>query len=155
MAGSPNPARSLTLFSLIAMGEGPTNMSQISRGIFGAIAISLTLGAIPFAAGRDLTGGPQDTAGTPASDINRAAKADREAGVKASAEPTRTILLRLDSLSDTSVLVRIPVAREARSNSSAPLLTKPSDRKVTVACEPMVSTLTEVSSQLQPGRCVT
>jgi hypothetical protein len=130
-------------------------MSQTSRGIFGAIAISLTLGAIPFAAGRDLTGGPQDTAGTPASDINRAAKADREAGVKASAEPTRTILLRLDSLSDTSVLVRIPVAREARSNSSAPLLTKPSDRKMTVACDPMVSTLTEVASQLQPGRCVT
>jgi hypothetical protein len=155
MAGSPNPAGSLTLFSLIAMGEGPTNMSQISRGIFGAIAISLTLGAIPFAAGRDLTGGPQDTAGTPASDINRAAKADREAGVKASAEPTRTILLRLDSLSDTSVLVRIPVAREARSNSSAPLLTKPSDRKMTVACEPMVSTLTELATQLQPGRCVT
>ena len=128
-------------------------MSQISRGIFGAIVISLMLGAIPFAAGRDLTGALQDTAGTPASDINRAAKSDREAGVKASAEPTRTILLRLDSLSDTSVLVRIPVAREARSSSSAPLLTKP--RKMTVACEPMVSTLTEVASQLQPGRCVT
>jgi hypothetical protein len=30
---------------------------------------------------------------------------------------------------------------------------KPGDRKV--ACEPVVSVLTEVAKQLQPGRCVT
>jgi hypothetical protein len=29
------------------------------------------------------------------------------------------------------------------------------DRKLTVACEPVVSVLTEVAKQLQPGRCVT
>lgn len=130
-------------------------MSQISRGIFGAIAISLALGAVAYAAGRDLSGGAEYAAGTSEATVNRAAKADREAGVRSSAVPTKTILLRLDSLSDTSILVRIPVAREARSSSSTPLLTKPSDRKVTVACEPVVSVLTEVARQLEPGRCVT
>jgi hypothetical protein len=69
--------------------------------------------------------------------------------------PTRTISIRLDGLSDTSVLVRVPVAMAARNSSSAPALTKSGDRKLTVACEPVVSVLTEVARQLQPGRCVT
>jgi len=34
-------------------------------------------------------------------------------------------------------------------------VTKPGDRKMTVACEPVVSVLTEVAKLLQPGRCVT
>jgi hypothetical protein len=72
----------------------------------------------------------------------------------ASAAQTQTISLRLDSLSDTSVLVRVPVAGEARNSSSAPSLIK-SGGKVAVACEPVVSVLTEVAKQLQPGRCVT
>ena len=130
-------------------------MSQLSRGIFGAIAIALTFGAVQLASGRDLSEGRQDSAGTPAATINRAAKADRAAGVAASAVPTLTISIRLDGLSDTSVLVRVPVAMAARNSSSAPALTKSGDRKLTVACEPVVSVLTEVARQLQPGRCVT
>jgi hypothetical protein len=68
---------------------------------------------------------------------------------------TRTISVSVDGLSDTSILVRVPVARkEARNTSPAPVLTnKPVGR--TVACEPVVSVLTEVAKQLQPGRCVT
>jgi hypothetical protein len=130
-------------------------MSQIFRGIFGAIAISLTLGAAQFALGRDLSPGlpnPWDTSTTP---INRAAKADRAAGVAASGMRTQTISLRLDGLSDTSVLVRIPVARAGRSGASAPTWMKSGNDKPTVACEPVVSVLTEVAKQLQPGRCVT
>ena len=130
-------------------------MSQISRGIFGAIAISLALGVASFATGHDLTENLVDTAGTPASDINRAAKADREAGVKASAVPMRTISLRLDSLSDTSVLIRIPVAETVRTNSSARSPITAGKGEAVVACEPVVSVLTEVAKQLQPGRCVT
>ncbi len=66
------------------------------------------------------------------------------------------ISLRLDSLSDTSVLIRMPAASEVRSGPSAPSTIKPSsDRKVAVACEPPVSVLTEVAKELQPGRCVT
>jgi hypothetical protein len=35
------------------------------------------------------------------------------------------------------------------------LVTKSGKRKLTVACEPVVSVLTEVAKQLEPGRCVT
>ena len=144
-------------------------MSQLSRGIFAAIAVSLTCGAVQFASGRDFTRRPQDTVSAPEVainiNINRAAKADRAARVVASAAPTQTISLRLDALSDTSVLVRVPAAKkagqEARNGPSAPpvpsspAVTKPGDRKMTVACEPVVSVLTEVAKLLQPGRCVT
>jgi hypothetical protein len=131
------------------------NMSQISRGIFGAIAISLTLGAVPFAAGRDFSGGAQVAAGTNEADVNRATKADRAAGAATSPGQTQTISIRLDGLSDTSILVRIPVVRAARNSFFALPLTISGDRKMTVACEPVVSVLTEVARLLQPGRCVT
>jgi hypothetical protein len=133
-------------------------MSKLARGIFAAIGVSLTLGAVQFASGRDLVSGAQKLE-TPAAAINRAAKTDRATGVAGPAAQTRTISLRLDSLSDTSILVRVPVIKESRtetsSGSSAPSLTKSRDRKATLACEPVVSVLTEVAKQLEPGRCVT
>jgi hypothetical protein len=141
------------------MNAGGRNMSQVSRqalfkGILGAAAVSLTFGAVQFASGRDLGSLSQ----APVSEvtlvsaglgIDRTAKGDRAASVSASAGRTQTILLRLEGLSDTSVLVSVPVAHVARDTSFA----KPGDRKV--ACEPVVSVLTEVAKQLQPGRCVT
>jgi hypothetical protein len=138
-------------------------MSQISRGIFAAFAVSLTLGAVPLALGRDLYGAqdpqhPQQEAlgGTQAAAINRAAKADRIAGVARSDVPTQTISLRLNGVSDTSVLVRIPVAQAASGGgASAPSWTRSGDGKPTVACEPVVSVLTEIAKRLAPGRCVT
>jgi hypothetical protein len=130
-------------------------MSQISRAIFGAIAISLTCGAVQFASGRDLSAGWQDPAGTPATSINRAVKADRASGVARSDVPTRTISLRLDSLSDMSVLVRVPVAQAVRNGAFVPSLMRSGNEKPTEACEPVVSVLTEVAKLLQPGRCVT
>jgi hypothetical protein len=138
-------------------------MSQISRGIFAAIAVSLTLGAVPLALGRDLYGAqdPQDPqqaalGGTPATAINRAAKADRIAGPARADVPTQTISLRLSGVSDTSVLVRIPVVQAASGGASAaPSWTKSGDGKPKVACEPVVSVLTEIAKRLAPGRCVT
>jgi hypothetical protein len=134
-------------------------MSQVSRAAFGAIAISLTLGAAQFASGHDLTGGlgagPGTASAGPQTAVNRAAKADRVIAAAAPSAPTRTISIRLDSLADTSVLIRIPLVKEARNAPPAPVLSKPGDRKLTVACEPVVSTLTEVARLLQPGRCVT
>jgi hypothetical protein len=132
-------------------------MSQLATGIFGAIAVSLSFGAAQFALGRDLTTGVQNVSqnsldvSEPA--INRAAKADRSAVVAGSQVPTRTISLRFDSLSDTSVLIRLPAIRQAGDRSSARPVAKPG--KTTLACEPVVSVLTEVAKQLQPGRCVT
>jgi hypothetical protein len=135
-------------------------MSQIFKAIFGGIAVSLALGAAQLASGRDLIAGQQDLTATPPTIINRSAKADRAAGATGSAEQTRTIQLRPESLSDTSVLVRVPVIKQpetdARNAPAAPSLFKSGDRrKATVACEPMVSVLTEVAKRLQPGRCVT
>jgi hypothetical protein len=134
-------------------------MSQISKGIFGAIAIALTVGAVQLASGRDLLGIRQDSlqspSGTPEAAINRAAKADRIAGAAMPAAQMRTISLHLASLPDTSVVFRVPLTQQARNGASAPSPTKSGSRKMTVACEPVVSVLTEVARQLQPGRCVT
>jgi hypothetical protein len=142
-------------------------MSQLSKGIFGTIAVSLTLGtlgAVQLAAGRDLAGTQVSAASSEAANssaaINRAAKADRANGaVGSTVASTRTISLRQDVLTDTSVLIRLPVAKEAgkeaRNNVPAPPVAKPQARKTTVACEPPVSVLTEVAKRLEPGRCVT
>jgi hypothetical protein len=136
-------------------------MSQLSRGIFGAIALLLTFGVVQFASGRDLanrqfyTLGLQDTAGRPDGAVNRAAKADRATRAAGSAMTSRTISLQLKALSDTSILVRMPFAKLARNGSFAPSFTKSGNGKMTLACEPVVSILTEVAKQLQPGRCVT
>jgi hypothetical protein len=134
-------------------------MSHISRGIFGAAAIALTLGAVPLAAGRDrdpsadaLTGS-QAINGTPASAVNRAAKADRAPGVARSEAPTQTISLLLNGFADTSVLVRVPVMQAVRANSAPPSWTQSGERAV--GCEPVVSVLIDDAKRLQPGRCVT
>jgi hypothetical protein len=130
-------------------------MSEFSRGIFAALAVALTLGAAQFALGRDLSGDLQASAGTPTTAINRTAKTDRAAGAAVSPMPTQTISLQLNGVSDTSVLVRIPVAQAANKGSSAPSLFKSGNGKIAVACEPAVSVLTEIAKQLAPGRCVT
>jgi hypothetical protein len=146
-------------------------MSQLSKGIFGTIAVSLTLGtlgAVQLAAGRDLAAIQNPAVNSQAVNtsaaINRAAKADRADGaVGSTAAPTRTISLRQDVLTDTSVLIRLPsaketvkeTAKEARNGSPAPSGMKSQARKATVACEPPVSVLTEVAKRLEPGRCIT
>jgi hypothetical protein len=127
-------------------------MTQLSRGILAAVAISLSLGAVAW--GRDRVTLPQAAAGAPETSINRIAKADRAATLPAPVQ-TRTIALRLDALADTSVLVRIPVAKAARNVPPGSMINKPGDRKLAVACEPPVSVLSEVAKLLQPGRCVT
>jgi hypothetical protein len=135
--------------------------SGISKGVFGAIALSLTFGAV--ASGRDL--GQRDASSqinateinsteAPAA-VNRTAKADRGPRVAGPATQTQTVSLRLNSLADTSVLIRMPVARVARGGAPASLLTKSGSGKTTLACEPVVSVLTEIAKRLQPGSCVT
>jgi hypothetical protein len=142
-------------------------MSQKSRILFGVAAIALTLGAIPLAAGRDLAGSVFNrpevfsrvsspvSLGTPATEINRAAKADRAGSTVRSDVATRTISLQFNGLAETSVLVRVPVAQASRRNSFAPSWIRSGTDKRAVACEPVVSVLTEVAKQLEPGSCVT
>ena len=129
-------------------------MSQIIKGIFSALGVTLAFGAVQFASGHDLVG-RQTVSVAPETGVNRTAKADRVAVVP-SATPTQTIALRFDSLADTSILVRVPVVKsDAGPRPTPPLVTKPGVRKTTVACEPVVSVLTEVAKRLEPGRCIT
>jgi hypothetical protein len=166
MTGGPNPTVPARVVWVVAMGrrdDRRRNMSLLSRGTFGAAAVSLAFGAGAWASDLAGTREPAAVAETTISEatINRAAKADRvtvpNGPVTAgAAAPMRTILLRLDALSDTSIAIRMPAAKEARNGPSAPsMIKRSSDRKAAVACEPPVSVLTEVAKQLQPGRCVT
>ena len=84
--------------------------------------------------------------------------------LRAAPSQTETITIRNVGLEDTSVVVRVPVVQapaskapvvreEVRNPPASPA--KPGGSKMTVACEPPVSVLTEVAKLLQPGRCVT
>jgi hypothetical protein len=138
-------------------------MSQIFKAILAGLAITAGFGAVQFASGHDLTGRRQLAATAPAADINRTAKADRVV-LKAAPSQTETITVRSVGLDDTSIVMRVPVAQapavqgpvvreEVRNPPAAPA--KPGRSRMTVACEPPVSVLTEVAKLLQPGRCVT
>src|SRR6185437_16735744 len=103
-------------------------MSQLLKGMLGAIALSLTFGAIQLASGRDL-GQPESLAKlsiaqfgplsiasalapapvqlTPSAAVNRVGKTDRAVRVPVSADRSQTISLRLNGLPDTSVLIRM------------------------------------------------
>ena len=143
-------------------------MSQIQKVIFGAVALVATLGAVQvgavqLASSHDLADRWEALADQPGQtsgrnlathNVNRAGKSDRLADLKPAAVPTRTVSMRLNDLADTSVLLRVPAVTETGNAKPASLLRTPA-RKPTIACEPMVSSLTEVAKLLQPGRCVT
>ena len=143
-------------------------MPQIQKVFFGAVALAATLGAVQvgavqLASGHDLADRWQAVAEQPGQtparnavshNVNRTSKADRLADPKPAPVPTRTVSMRLNDLPDTSVLLRLPAAIETGNAKPAPTMLKPG-RRPTIACEPMVSSLTEVAKLLQPGRCVT
>jgi hypothetical protein len=149
-----------------------TVMAMLSSG-FGKVILGagvLSLSFVAVASGRDLirrdgNGSPnsvpsnfvpassiQSQAAGVSATINRTAKADRAALAGGMALPTRTVAMRLNDLANTSVIIRVPVAREI-PRAATPLM-KSGDSKP-VACEPAVSVLTELASKLPPGRCVT
>jgi hypothetical protein len=129
-------------------------MSQKVTGILAALAVSLTLGAVQFASGHDLTVGLATPGDPAAPSVNRAAKADRDAVLPEATIATRTISIHVDRVPDTSVLVRVPLSHQARSTPPATLF-RANESKNAVACEPSVSVLTEIAKHLAPGRCIT
>jgi len=141
-------------------------MSKVYSGVIGAVAVSLTFGAIQLASGSDLIASRPDLSQTSLSatgqvtvtdGVNRSAKSDR-GDWQRSAGQTQTIAIRPDGVTETSMLIRVPaeVRDEARNRPAAPSPAKPGlSRRTTVACEPVVSVLTEVAKLLQPGRCIT
>ncbi|MDI3567021.1 hypothetical protein [Bradyrhizobium sp. Arg816] len=141
-------------------------MLQIQKVFLGAVAIAATLsavqvGAVQLASGHDLAARWQAVADRPTQDVghnvNRYGKADRFADLKQAPVPTRTVSMRLNDLAETSVLLRVPAVIETGSAKPPVLLQnrKQGPKRPTIACEPMVSSLTEVAKLLQPGRCVT
>lgn len=135
-------------------------MSNTRKFVLGAVAVTLTLGAAQFAQGEDMTVGMRTT-GTPEQGINRAAKADRAPVAAEPVAPTHTIAIHVDRLPQTSILVRIPVAQQASNATptpASPSLFRPKSGeqvKASVACEPVVSVLSDIAKRLQPGRCIT
>ncbi|MCK1542656.1 hypothetical protein IVA98_01445 [Bradyrhizobium sp. 160] len=144
-------------------------MSQTQKAFLGAVAIAATLGAVQLASGHDLADRWQAVADipshstnyAPSHNVNRTGKADRLGEIKPAPVPTRTVSMRLNDLADTSVLLRVPAVIET-GNAKPPVLLQNQNQslqkarsKPTIACEPMVSSLTEIAKLLQPGRCVT
>jgi hypothetical protein len=150
-------------------GQGTgQEMSRLTTGISGVVALSVISCAAQLALGRDLSPTARDhgqigrrqidrplSSFTSSAAVNRGAKADRAASPTGSQPaPTRTVSLRFDGFTGTSFLLRIPLV----ANGNRPLgvlPAKPGVHKPMVACEPVVSVLTEVARQLEPGRCVT
>jgi hypothetical protein len=143
-------------------------MSHIQKVFLGAVAIAATLGAVQvgavqvgavqLASGHDLADRWQAVAGTVGKadhNVNRSGKSDRLTEIKPGAVQTRTVSMRLNDLADTSVLLRVPAVIETGNAKPSMLLQNQERNKPTIACEPMVSSLTEVAKLLQPGRCVT
>jgi hypothetical protein len=130
-------------------------MSYRVTGVLGAVAAVATLGAVQFASGHDLTIGLATPGKPGVEEVNRGAKTDREAVAVNSSKRTRTISIQVDRLPNTSIMVRIPQAQQARNAPPPRLFIKAGERKPVVACEPSVSVLTEIAKQLQPGRCIT
>ena len=139
-------------------------MSRLVMGISGALALTLMSGAAELARGRDLSSlsgaavpqahslGASIEAVTP---VNRSSKADRASAPVGSPASTRTVALKLESFSDTTFLVRMPVATASSPAIAVPAKSPAAARRPMVACEPVVSFLTDVAKRLDPGRCVT
>ncbi|WP_298257513.1 hypothetical protein [Bradyrhizobium sp.] len=148
-------------------------MSRLIMGITSVVALSLVSGAAEFARGRDLpliagnlaagrhapiTQGisiSSNVSREGASRVNRASKADRAATQVGVVASTRTVSLQLNGFADTSFLVRIPVAIASPPAAAAPTEPAAIRSKLAVACEPVVSILTDVAKRLGPGRCIT
>ncbi|MBV9460087.1 MAG: hypothetical protein JO141_21585 [Bradyrhizobium sp.] len=160
-------------------------MSHVRKGILGAVAVALSLGAAQFAFGEDLTVGMRFS-GAPDQAIDRSGKTDRAPVLAEPVAPTQTISIHVDRVPSTSVLVRIPFARDeggakdqgratqgsasqqggagqqgssnptaAPEGNAAPSSHQVKDPRKMVACEPVVSVLTDIAKHLQPGRCIT
>ena len=138
------------------------SVSRNVSGIVAAVAASVTLGAVQLASGRDLaTTGVVTLNHEAASEngVNRHTKSDRADMPRALAGPSRTLSIKVDELAATSILIRVPARfpEEAQDRASVPAPTKKPEKswKATVACEPVVSVLTEVAKKLPPSSCVT
>ena len=139
-----------------------TATTKTAKLVFGAAALAVSVGVAQLAAGGDLRQSqlqsqPEARAELQSAalvTVNRTAKADRASS--GAVAPGLTFAVRPIDAAASSYLVRIPVV--ASSEAPRPAPTRPAQipsGKPMVACEPVVSMLTDVAKLLQPGRCVT
>lgn len=142
-------------------------MARILASVLGVAAATLALSGahLEMASGNDLNsfGARHGDAGMivpgSAPEINRAIKGDRDMVAAPAKQMLRTVSIQVDQLAHTSVLVRVP-ADQVRSDSAPETITKPAKqntpaKRKMIACEPLVSGLTEVAKVLDSGRCIT
>lgn len=139
-------------------------MSNLASGLLGAVAATLALGAVHLevASGNDLLGPVQRgdaTLSAPAAArqaVNRTAKGDR--GAVTPASESVTLSFRIPGTADQSVAMRVSSGAAVEALRKAPAGGSPTQgaaKRQAIACEPVVSVLTAVAKQLEPGRCVT
>jgi len=134
----------------------PYAMSNTGKGLIGALVLTLgAMGAEQLAFGHDVTGGTSSLSAGSDTVVNREGKTDRALRAVTPVAATQTVSVKLNGFADTTVVMRIPLMQEPRNSSPTPLLTTSEPQKRAVACEAMVSVLTDVAKQLPPGRCVT
>ena len=139
-------------------------MTRRSLGFLTATAAFALFGGLHFeiASGRALDRlAPNDArlqTGTTvaAMEINRGTKTDRSE-VSSNTAEGRTIIFQHPDLQSTTVALRLwETAGVAKSRPASKNGKAPADKpKRAVACEGVVSALTEVAKQLEAGRCVT
>jgi hypothetical protein len=131
-------------------------MSNTGKGVIGVLALTLgAMGAAQLAFGHDVTDTVPSLSALSDTAVNREVKTDRAPRVTTALAPTQTVSVQLNGFADTTIVMRIPLTQDTRNSSSAPLLFTSDPQKHAVACEAMVSVLTDVAKQLPPGRCVT
>lgn len=146
-------------------------MSYMASGTLGAVAAVLALGAVHLdvSAANDAPGPvqrgdarvmtPARAGGEPiVTSVDRSAKGDRKTVV--SPAGGLTLSFTLSGLPDTSVMMRVPAGEAADALRRAPASTTGSNKGSSagsrpIACEPVVSVLTDVAKRLEPGRCIT
>lgn len=139
-------------------------MKGRSLGLLAATAALIVVGGLPLemATGRVSEQLPpndarlQSATTVAAAFINRAAKRDREPRVSSAAEG-HTVTFRHPDFPSTTIAARVSEAAGAvRSRPMQNGRKLPAARsRQTVACEPVVSALTEIAKHLDVGRCVT
>jgi hypothetical protein len=139
-------------------------MTRHSLSLLAATAAFALFGGLDFeiAAGRALDRFvPDDARAQTGADIavagiNRSAKRDRDE-VSVSSAAGRTITFQHPDLPSTTVALRLwETAGAAKSRPALKARKTPDEKpKQTVACEGVVSALTEIAKQLDAGRCIT
>lgn len=138
-------------------------MKNRSSGVLAATAAFAFLGGLhlEIASGRVLDRpalndtSVQTGASVAATGINRAAKTDRSR-METSLAEDRTVTFQHPNLPSTTVALRLrETAGAARLNPASTGKSPVQKPKHVVACEGVVSVLTEVAKYLQAGRCVT